>query len=159
MKLKLLLKNRNAWKGGITYSNGYRCIYRPDHHSKPKYGYVYEHRLVWEEHYNCCLLPKAVVHHLDHNRTNNDILNLIAYPSHVSHLKNHKHKKNLHLENRLCYICNSNNTWYNKKRKMFAWKKFDDDKWICHNCRTRTDFHIRKYRNILRNLINKHDIL
>jgi hypothetical protein len=34
------------------------------------------HRIIYEKHYNCCLLPFIEIHHVDGNHTNNDITNL-----------------------------------------------------------------------------------
>lgn len=39
-------------------------------------GYVREHRLVYERHFNCCLLPSAIIHHKNGNRKDNKIENL-----------------------------------------------------------------------------------
>ena len=73
------------WKGGrITTSDGYIAIHVP---SKDfffpmvgrclKYGgYVLEHRLVMAKHLGRCLKSHEIVHHLDFNRTNNEISNL-----------------------------------------------------------------------------------
>lgn len=62
------------------YLNGYRLIYRPDHpssmRSKNWEGYVYEHRMVAEEHYGVALDRSMVVHHVDGNKLNNDPSNL-----------------------------------------------------------------------------------
>jgi len=56
--------------------NGYIEIYFPEHPYSDKRGYVYEHRLVMEEHIKRYLLPEEIVHHKDLNKTNNDISNL-----------------------------------------------------------------------------------
>ena len=34
------------------------------------------HRIIYEKHYNCCLLPFIEIHHVDGNHSNNDITNL-----------------------------------------------------------------------------------
>ena len=39
-------------------------------------GFMHEHILRYEEFYKCCILPWTVIHHIDHNKRNNDITNL-----------------------------------------------------------------------------------
>jgi len=36
------------------------------------------YRLIYEEHYNCCLLPYIEIHHIDGNHSNDSIDNLMA---------------------------------------------------------------------------------
>jgi len=54
----------------------YKLIWSPDHPFKTKRGYVREHRLVMEERLGRYLMPTEIVHHLDGDTLNNDILNL-----------------------------------------------------------------------------------
>lgn len=72
--------------------NGYRVIYRPDHFNcnlgSSFRGYVYEHRYVMERKLGRPLAPDEVVHHLDSDRLNNDISNLIVL-SNADHTKLH----------------------------------------------------------------------
>lgn len=71
-------ENHVQWKGGRTkHTNGYILVYKPDHPFAHK-GYVYEHRIVYEEHYNCCVLSWIDVHHINGNKTDNRIENLIT---------------------------------------------------------------------------------
>jgi hypothetical protein len=51
----------------------------------PNRGEVLEHRYVFEQYYNCCLLKTAVIHHKDGNGHNNNIDNL-----QLTDRKNHK---------------------------------------------------------------------
>ena len=55
----------------------------------PKGGRVYEHLLVMEKHIGRYLTVGEVVHHLDGNRTNNDISNLVLCESPSEHSKLH----------------------------------------------------------------------
>lgn len=79
--------NNPRWNGGkIISSHGYIAIHMPKHPYADKRGYVYEHRLVVEEHIGRYLSPEEVVHHKDLNKTNNDISNLQI-------LSNSEHRK------------------------------------------------------------------
>lgn len=66
------------WHGGRRLSSGgYIEIYCPDHPNANNRKCVYEHQLVVEQHIGRYLLKDEVVHHLDGNKSNNDISNLI----------------------------------------------------------------------------------
>lgn len=62
--------------------NGYRLIYLPEHNkamsNKNWLGYVYEHVVVAEKMIGRSIKENEVVHHLDLNRSNNRIENLIV---------------------------------------------------------------------------------
>ena len=81
------------WKGGIITPNGYIYIHKPKHPNATKQGYVCEHRLVMENKIGRYLKRKEVVHHIDQNRLNNKIKNLILVKNQSDHLKFHNHKR------------------------------------------------------------------
>lgn len=66
----------------VRYLNGYRLLYLPSHEhtmtSSNWDGFVYEHILVAELNLNRRLADNEVVHHLDMDRLNNRIENLIV---------------------------------------------------------------------------------
>ena len=68
------------------------CFYRPDHFncfsSSDWKGYVYEHRYVMEQHLGRALSSTELVHHLDCDKTNNQLSNLIVL-SRADHVKLH----------------------------------------------------------------------
>lgn len=75
---KIGIGNKHNWKGGrVIDSQGYVRIYKPDHPRAMVSKYVFEHRLVMERNLGRMLDSKEVVHHLDGNKKNNDIENLI----------------------------------------------------------------------------------
>ncbi len=70
-------KNHPNWRGGRRKDDcGYWRIFRPDHHQAIG-GYLYEHRLKYEEHYKVCLSPWTKIHHKDGDKQNNYISNLL----------------------------------------------------------------------------------
>ena len=71
--------NSKFWNGGI-YKNGNGYILKQRN---------YEHRLIMEKHIGRKLLPKEVVHHLDRNRSNNKIENLMLFSNQAEHIKYH----------------------------------------------------------------------
>lgn len=97
-RVKTTGAGNNFWKGGkIKISTGYIKVLCKDHPYADSLGYVMEHRLVMEKHMGRYLSPKEVVHHIDHNVSNNSLDNLAYFPSNASHSKFHyeqrKHDK------------------------------------------------------------------
>jgi transposase-like protein len=61
---------------------GYLLVKKQEHPQADKNGYVLEHRLVYEDSRNCCIVPKLLghrilVHHRDRNKANNVWYNLM----------------------------------------------------------------------------------
>lgn len=70
--------HRGAYEGKKRYlSCGYVAVYMPSHPRAGVRKCVYEHDLVMEEHIGRYLNPGEVVHHIDGNKSNNDISNLM----------------------------------------------------------------------------------
>lgn len=77
------------WRGGRKCAkDGYIHIYRPDHPNAIEGKYVYEHQLVMEEHIGRYIRKGEVVHHIDGNKHNNDISNLLLLSA-SDHMKLH----------------------------------------------------------------------
>lgn len=89
-------KNHN-WKGGRRATpGGYIQLHMPQHPNCDKHGYVYEHRYVMEQAIGRYLTANEVVHHIDENKSNNDISNLMLLTNseHVAlHMMLNKNKK------------------------------------------------------------------
>ena len=82
--------NNPFWKGGkYKELRGYIFVYSPQHPHRNKHNTVYEHRLVMEKYMERYLDPKEVVHHIDHNKSNNSLNNLHLFSSKSIHLKYH----------------------------------------------------------------------
>lgn len=85
-------ENSPTWKGGITINwSGYRL-------KKVDKKYIREHRLIFEEHNKCCLLPWSHVHHINGNKKDNDPRNLLGMThsqhSTFTHKGKSKHRSN-----------------------------------------------------------------
>jgi hypothetical protein len=97
-----LLEAAALWyRGGHTKKTGtgYIVEYNPYHRNGNRYGYVAQHRLVYERHIGRILDRKEVVHHIDGTKANNDISNLQLFASQAEHLRHHK----MHCEVAPCY--------------------------------------------------------
>jgi len=85
--------NQNPrWKGGKTMLNGYTIIRAPHHPNCYSNGYIPEHRLVMEKHLDRFLLRTEHVHHINGNRTDNRIDNLIVL-SNSEHIRTHRNQE------------------------------------------------------------------
>ncbi len=71
-------------------SKGYVLIYKPRHkYSKPKNGWIHEHRAICENFIKRRLKKGECIHHLDENKENNKISNLMLFKSHSNHSSFH----------------------------------------------------------------------
>lgn len=70
-------KNNPLWKGGkVFHERGYPMILRENRIKGKGSFYRLEHIVVYETHYKCCVLKWGCVHHIDGNKSNNNIDNL-----------------------------------------------------------------------------------
>ena len=78
------------WKGGkrTKSDTGYIEIYSPNHPNANKRNCVYEHQLIMEKHIGRYIRKGEVVHHIDGNKSNNDINNLMLLTN-SDHIKLH----------------------------------------------------------------------
>jgi hypothetical protein len=85
-------RNNGHWKGGrFVSAEGYVYLLRPDHPNALKHGtpgYVAEHRLVMSEHLGRPLLTSELVHHINGNKADNAIENLVVI-SRPAHAREH----------------------------------------------------------------------
>ena len=130
------------WKGGKSIRReGYIMIRKND-------GYIFEHVLIFEEHYRCCLLSSGIVHHIDGDRKNNNIKNLqgmtrrqhLIHHNPYSYYRSRKNRNYVNHTLSLCSICGSPNTIIKKNcdgiKKNPIWYISDKSsgKYICHRC-------------------------
>jgi len=83
-------EKNHGWKGGIRKSTGGILVLCPDHPFANCQGYVYQHRLVMEAHIGRTLLQSEVVHHINGNKFDNRIENLMLFSSNPEHLTYHR---------------------------------------------------------------------
>ena len=78
-KSELASGNKNPnWHGGKrTVKEGYVLVYAPDHPNCHKDGTMYEHQIIMEKHIGRLLKKDEVVHHINGNRSDNRIENLM----------------------------------------------------------------------------------
>jgi hypothetical protein len=73
-----IAKQADTVRLGRKFHNaGYVLVYQPEHPCADRVGYVLEHRIVAEEKLGRPLYDYEVIHHLDHDRTNNAKENLV----------------------------------------------------------------------------------
>lgn len=102
-------EQNSSWKGGVTTSSyGYNLVYMPEHPFCNIDGRVFEHRLVAEQYLlnddnsieingKRYLKPEFIVHHIDENRKNNDVNNLMVMTERehrILHNKKRPRKRN-----------------------------------------------------------------
>lgn len=67
--------------------NGYVLVKTT--HPNAKNGYIQQHRLVVEEKISRYLTPEEKIHHIDFNKQNNSIKNLMLFKNQKEHMKFH----------------------------------------------------------------------
>lgn len=85
-------KNWN-WKGGIFHAwNGYVKMKKRDHPSCDRWGYVLEHRFIFEKHLGRYLTKGEVIHHKNDIRDDNRIENLKLFKNQSEHFQYHNNR-------------------------------------------------------------------
>ena len=93
--LRLALRGNNKWskngnwKNGKLITNGYIYVLNRNHPFANVIGYVAEHRLVMEKKIGRFLTKTEVIHHQDRNKKNNNIENLVLFPTDKEHRRYH----------------------------------------------------------------------
>ena len=79
-------KNHPLWLGGkYINQSGYIYKHSPNHPYKTKGGYVRIHRLIIEKYLGRYLDPEERIHHINSNKTDNRIRNLLLFKNESEH--------------------------------------------------------------------------
>lgn len=115
--------------------HGYKLVKCPKQHShiaEPD-GFVAEHRLVWEQANNACLLSWGTVHHKNGEKLDNR-------PENLEGMTKNKHAS-LHfkkdMSDRKCPVCHTKS--YKDKKGYEDWRYFEG-KLVCHRCHSRLNW-------------------
>lgn len=92
-KLSLSMSLKTPFGHKKIRSDGYVCIYSPNHPDARNDGYVQEHRIVMEQYIGRRLSKEEVVHHKNGVRDDNRIENLVLFANGSEHQKHHAHER------------------------------------------------------------------
>lgn len=109
------IENNNEY-GRYVFTGNYLAIQRPNHPKARSDGYVYIHHLQAEKKIGRSLKDGECVHHIDENKYNNSIENLMVFKTNSDHSAFHS-GRDIYLdgdvwvakphENRICPVCGS----------------------------------------------------
>lgn len=98
-------KNGN-WNGGVWVTNrGYRKLLVHGHPRADRDGYVLEHVIVMEESIGRRLNKGEVIHHKNHDKTDNSIDNLMLFATHADHIRFHADERGRKTKTVTCSTC------------------------------------------------------
>jgi hypothetical protein len=129
-KTRRPMELNGRWKGGrIVEKFGYILIKKPSHPHCDYKGYVREHRIVMEKHLGRFLDPSEVVHHINHNPSDNRIENLFLCNSQSNHIKECRTGRKFPRANGVWFICSRcqvkfylSHFWIDKNVRYCSWK-------------------------------------
>ncbi len=89
-KNKCLGSDNPRWNGGKRHTErGYIWVMDKNHPKETYDGYVYEHRKIMEKDLDRYLYDEEVVHHINGDKSDNRIENLMLFENHREHWRFH----------------------------------------------------------------------
>lgn len=82
-------EKHHKWAGGRYVRAGYVVVLRREHPNADGHGYFAEHRLIVEQAIGRYLTREEVVHHINGNKSDNRIENLLLLPDTAAHRRLH----------------------------------------------------------------------
>ena len=124
------MEKNGRWNGGkMIDKNGYILIKKREHPFSNNSGYIREHRLVMEQHIGRYLNPEEIVHHMNHNPSDNRIENLMLINNSSEHIKECRTGRKFPRKNGIWFICRRcGNNFYlannfrNKNVRYCSWE-------------------------------------
>ena len=124
-------KDNPTWNGGrYINTQGYVLIRSLDHPNRDCRGYVREHILVMEKALGRLITPSEIIHHIDEDRTNNNIGNLMLFKTKAMHIAYHSRLKAFqtcgHYDWLPCSYCHKYDSPENMVTRSYKNKSYPD---------------------------------
>lgn len=119
--IKKKFDSRDKDKKIRVWRDGYVFLYRPEHPSSrkipPDFGYILEHRLVMEAYLGRRIKKGEVIHHIDGNKSNNKLENLLLCERQRAHNQVHTA-----METFVEKLIRESKVYYDREKKEFRFR-------------------------------------
>lgn len=121
MGKKMKFDSRDKEKRLRVWRKGYVFLYKPNHPASrkvpPDYGYVREHTMVIVDSIKRLTKKEEVVHHIDGDKSNNELENLLLCPTQREHNRVHT-KMEIFVEK----LIREGKVYYDREKKEFLFR-------------------------------------